>query len=917
MPQSNPPDSTNNTTGRNAPHPVSPTSSSSTDLDWSEVAAILDVVLDAPPGERDAMLSGLCSGNDMLRAEVEAMLQEEADAKALFTGGVAGLATSWDDLADAVSSWDDDLAGTRIGPYDIGEQIGHGGMGRVYRAHRADGSFEQRVAVKVIRRGLEPEAMQRFLAERRFLAQLQHPGIARLLNGGVMPDGRPYLIMEYVDGLPITEYAETRGLSLDARLSLMAQVCDAVQYAHTRLVVHRDLKPSNILVVSPGDDTLGEPIAKLLDFGIAKALSDSLSQDAVHTQTGQFVVTPAYAAPEQMTGGDLTTGTDVYALGLLLHELVAGTRPREHASREDLVRAAQLETPPPSITDTLSDGTRLIDRAQALDLSPGQLRSMAQTDLGTVIGTAMQIDPAVRYNTAGDLAGDLRRLLEQRPITARPPTLRYRARKFVARNPSVVASTSLAVVALIAGLILSLWQANIAAAERDRAQQEAEKSEQMAGFMSDLFRSNDPAVTLGDSITVGEILDRGRNRVLTDMDGQPDVQQAMAAEIASIYISMGQGAAAESLLTETRRRAETPIPQTPEMAQVLYLLGDVRDLAGDVDEALDYHQQAYEMRVALHGPVNYTVGQSLNQLANMHTYSGNHSVADSLYERALTVLAATADSTDDAYTSTVHNYAWMTRRHGDLARADSLYLRAYTLARANLPERHPDILTTLNGLALVRKTLGNHASADTLYRTILRQQTGVLGPGHPSVGVTHSNLGMLLKAMGRPDEAANHVQSALSIWETALGARHPYVAVGASNLGMIEADRGNVSDAEQHLRRALSIHRAVLPDDHPRLASTLVGLGRVLSSGDDPSADDLKAASALIEEGHAIRRRTHRADHPSIGESHLALADLANARGDTADANRHLSTAWDTVCANGTRPDPPPICDTINNRIGN
>jgi serine/threonine-protein kinase len=594
----------------------------------------------------------------------------------------------------------------------------------------------------------------------------------------------------------------------------------------------------------------------------------------------------------------------------LLYELIAGTRPRRDASQDDLLRAAQDGTPVPPITDALAAPDRLSERAGALHLSPAKLQSMLHGDLGTIVQTATQVDPTLRYDRADDLAGDLRRFFDQRPITARPPTLRYRTRKFIARNPSLVASTSLAVLALVAGLLLSLWQAGIAADERDRAQHEAAKSEQMAGFMRDLFRSNDPDVALGDSLTVGEILDRGRTRVLTELDGQPEVQRAMAAEIASIYISMGKGTEAESLLTTTRDRAGSPLPRTPEMASILYLLGTVRDLAGDVEDAIAYHQRALDMRLAMHGRVDYTVGESLNQLANVHTYSGHYALADSLYQRALSVLAATADTTDDAYTSTVHNYAWMTRRHGDLARADSLYLRAYVLARANLPKRHPEILTTLNGLALVRKTRGNHASADTLYRTILREQIDILGPEHPSTGITHSNLGMLLKATGRPDEAAEHVRSALSIWETALGERHPYVAVGASNLGMIEADRGNLPDAERHLRRALSIHRDVLPDDHPRLASTLVGLGRVLIS-----AGDLGAAQSLIEEGHAIRRRIHRADHPSIGESYLALATLAEARGNQPAATRHLSTAWDAVCARGTRSSPPPICQTIADNL--
>ncbi|MEL6612556.1 MAG: serine/threonine-protein kinase, partial [Bacteroidota bacterium] len=472
---------------------------SSPDLLWTEVRPLLDAALDLDPDARLAYLDQACADRPRLRAEVEAFLALEDEAAGL-DESVADLARPLLEALDAPGA--DPLVQTRVGAYRIQAQVGRGGMGTVYRAHRDDGLFESVVALKVVRRGLDTEdVLARFASERRILGRLAHPAIARLLDGGALDDGRPWLAMEFVEGVPLTEWAEARELSVHDRVALVLQVVRAVAFAHQRLVVHRDLKPSNVLVLEGPD---GEAQVKLLDFGIARVLEGD--EDTVHTRTGRVGAhTPAYAAPEQQDGRPVTTATDVYQLGLLLTEVLTGIR---SPAGEAIVPSALASTP---------------EAARAI-----------RGDLDTLVAVACADEPDARYATAAALAADLERFLDGHALAARPPGRWERAIKFVRRHPAGVAAgaTITALVVLASGLaaafaVTTVRQSAEVATQRDRAEATVE-------FMSGLFQEANPYVGRGDSVTAGEMLRLGEERLRSSLAEEPVARAALLHTLGSI-----------------------------------------------------------------------------------------------------------------------------------------------------------------------------------------------------------------------------------------------------------------------------------------------------------------------------------------------------------------------------------------------
>ena len=607
---------------------------------WLRIDAILERLFELDGEAREAELFALTADDEGLRDEVRRLLAADADRSAEFDRFLEEGAAP---LAEAVLGEREDTvenvlpAGGRIGPYVLDRTLGSGGMSIVYLARRRDGAFRQDVAVKVLRHpGRHPDLVRRFRIERQILAHLRHPNIARIIDGGVADGGWPYLVMEYVDGEPITEYCASTNASLERRLALFDAVCAAVHHAHQRLVVHRDLKPSNILVTPDGQ-------VKLLDFGIAKLLDagdQGFDYTVPLTETGLRLFTPDYAAPEQVKGDPITTATDVYALGVLLYELLAGERPYRLQGRRpsDIERIVCEEDPAPPSTTAVRTGADLSTGTTLVDQRAKRQRSHLRGDLDTICLKALRKEPEQRYASAQDLAADLQRHREGLPVSARPATAGYRFGKFVRRNLLPVGTASVVVVVSLAFATYATVQGGKTERARAVAELEAQKATAVTDFLLDLFRASDPTQDRGDTLSVRELLERGYERVDTMAD-QPLVQAEVLTVMGRAYRETGRYDRAEDALHRALAiHEDLGIPDRETYVGNLGLLGRTLSRLERFDDALPLQRRVVDEWTALAGAEDPRTAQALGALGETHYDIGEYDTAESLYTRALEVL---------------------------------------------------------------------------------------------------------------------------------------------------------------------------------------------------------------------------------------------------------------------------------------
>ncbi len=562
---------------------------------WARAKEVFSEVADLAPAERLRAIDEACGDDAELRHEVESLLEAESGAPTFLDGSAPDLAAP---SFAAVADEEESEAGRRIGHYRLLRRIGVGGMGRVFLAERDDDAFTQRVAVKVMR-GITSETnvlRERFHAERQILANLDHRSIAKVFDGGVTEEGLPYLVMEFVDGEPIDRYCGRVQAGLVRRLELFQEVCSAVQHAHRHLVVHRDLKPTNVLVSVEGE-------VKLLDFGIAKLIDPDkvgLDQAAPLTRTGLLVMTPEYAAPEQVRGGEVTTATDVYALGVILYELLTGVRPYDLAGAGPTeVERAICETDPAAPSSRAGEG----DTARIGALEPSRLRG----DLDTIVLKALRKEPDGRYESVRALADDLDRYRGGLPIEARPSTWTYRAKKFVRRNVYGVGAAAVVFLAVLAGLAATTVQ-------RNRAEREAQTARQVTEFLVGLFESNAPAESLGEQLTARQILERGE-RQIDGLADEPTVQARLLDVVGRVYTELADYDSAEPLLR--RAIAVQESAGSADLAQSLFDLGVLLGERGDLEEAEAVHRRALALRTRARPRRELEIASSLNELGNV------------------------------------------------------------------------------------------------------------------------------------------------------------------------------------------------------------------------------------------------------------------------------------------------------------
>ncbi|MEM6646873.1 MAG: serine/threonine-protein kinase [Bacteroidota bacterium] len=657
---------------------------------WKRADALVEALLDLDADARTAYLDAHCT-DAALRADVEALLAQEPEARTLFQQDVLHFALPLVPAAPEAA-----LPYEHIGPYRLVEAIGRGGMGTVYRAERADGTFEQQVAIKIVHQYLSADTLRRFHAERHILARLQHPRIARLLDGGQTPDDRPFFVLEYVDGQPITTYAEQPGLSVDDRLTLFIQVCEAVRYAHQNLVVHRDLKPSNILVTPEGH-------VKLLDFGIAKLLDEGegLPMTTLITQDGSRWLTPDYASPEQVKGEAITTASDVYQLGVLLYELLTGRRPyqlserlRHEAAR--IILETQPERPSTAVTK-VQTGTA----TTALD--PTRLRRRLQGDLDVMVLTALRKEPERRYASAEALALDLKRHLDGLPVQARRDTLGYRTRKFVQRNRLGVGVAAVVLIAALGAVWAILDQSRQVRDERDRA-------EAALAFMGELFASANPShgvedVTNRTDITVVEALQIASNRVQRELGDQPMVQTTVAGMVARNLYDFNDSTAAQAIAYWGELADQHADPLSNEARGALIFRSHLLRNAGDYAAAeslmamvIDRAERGTDVSVG-------DLASAYNDMAGIYFYQGRPAEDRFPYYRKAIALYRT-DSTYAGDVATISaNMA--NALPDDDPEKEQLVREAVEIWERIRPADHPDIALGYYHLARVEMAKGD------------------------------------------------------------------------------------------------------------------------------------------------------------------------------------------------------------------
>ncbi len=823
---------------------------------WEIVDQLLERVLDLPPEERESFLARECTDDPDLARMVASLAQvsSSAESEPLGPGSEilkAVLAEGPPDAIEAAGM----LVGTTVGSYRLTGQLGAGGMGTVFNAERADDAFEKTVAIKILKQSVNtPGVAERFRQERQILASLCHPAIAQILDGGVTDDGRPFFVMERVDGAPIGQYADQKELDVDGRIQLILKVAEAVEFAHRHMVVHRDLKPSNILVREDG-------AVKLLDFGIAKVLEGPGSDPDAVTRIEARFVTPEYAAPEQLLGEPVSAQTDVYSLTALLYELLTSVRPYARGADpsvlERVVEGAEPTAPsaaiPPANVNTegalKASSLSLAGVYAARGTTPDALRRRLSGDLDAILMRGLRARPSDRYPSVRALRDDLERHLAGEAVTARGDAWSYRAGKFTSRHrtPLVIAA---AVFLLTAGSAagLAVQRGNLIE-ERNRAEaastlaaRESETARQVTTFLTELFQGSDPSERLGDTVTARALLERGTVRLDQDLATQPAVRAELLGVLGRVYTNLGdfdQGIALHTRATAIRRDS---LEGQDGLAVALLALGSANNVAREFADSRSAYAEATVSAAATHDTLTLAyahlgMGRALRQLEMTDS-------AEFQLRTGLKLLDRVSAETDEARLQSMGDLAGILRRRGDLTAADSIYGAAVTRRRALKNGNPVSLSTALNDLAIVRRLRGDLESAEELYREAIDSLDAVLGPGNPRAQTLRGNLVTTLVEAEKWDEAILATERSADVARDAWPDGHWRVGTALMQLGgtLIRADRA--SEAVEPLQEAVEVMTEHLGANHSWTDVTRAWLGTANAlSGRTQVAEELFATS--------------------------------------------------------------------------
>jgi len=851
---------------------------------WREVERLFARVVDLDPASRAAILDREGAGG-AVRREVERLLTHDQGA----TGRIAA------PIRTAIATTAPGAQRERIGPYRILRELGRGGMGAVFLAARDDDQYRKQVAIKFVSVGMDSDTLvRRFRAERQILATLEHPHIARLLEGGTTDDGLPYLVMEYVEGEPIDTYCDRGGLGINARLGLFRSVCGAVQHAHRNLIVHRDIKPANILVTADG-------VPKLLDFGIAKLL-DTDTGAAGHTLTAARMMTPAYASPEQVRGEPITTASDVYSLGVLLYELLTGRRPYRLASGrfEEVARAVTDQEPelPSAAVTREPEGTTSESLSRARAALPADLRRRLAGDLDDIVLMTLRKEPERRYATVAELEEDIRRHLEGLPVLARKDTWGYRASKFSRRHPWRVGAFALSFVLIVGSSFGFFLQARRIAGQRDRAlaaegaaRTEAATAARVTDFLVELFEYSDPAEARGRAIPVREVLDRGARRIREDLDDEAGAQSRLLATMAQVYGNLGLYDAAlplseEALEKEIRLHGEN----APEVARARARRGALLAHLERRDEAEPEILAALKVQRERLGPEHDDIVVSLNTLGMLRALQGRYAEAEAQHREALAMAKRLHGDRHELVGRSADNLGLVLDQKGPYEEAERVLRDNLAMRRDLLGEDHPQVAASLNNLGQVLVRLGRLDEAEQMLRQNLALTGRLNGEESFAYTVSLSNLAYALKEEGRPAEAEPLQRRALDLTSRLLGPEHPQTASRMNNLANLVQDQGKFAEAESLHRRLLDLNRRVQGDKHPETAGTLNNLASLLWD-----LERYDEAEPLFREAIAADRETLGPEHGFVAMDLCNLAVVLRDRGRAGDRRETETLFVDAV----------------------
>jgi serine/threonine-protein kinase len=858
---------------------------------WLELESLFQRASELDPACRNQFLDDACAGDSELRSEVEALL-----ASAHKTLG--WLKRPVDRAAREVT-----FVGRRVGPYVLVRTLGEGGMGRVFLAERADEQYQQLVAIKLMHADLwhSDTMLERFQAERQILANLNHPNIARLLDGGMASDGTPYLVMEYIDGVPLDEYCCANEPSVEEKLKLFLQICGAVEYAHRNLIVHRDIKPANVLI-----DREGAP--KLVDFGIAKLVE---ADGRASTKPTAALMTPEFASPEQLRGEPVTTATDVYCLGVLLYDLLSGTHPfAEHSANpvELMRKICEVDPKPPS----------------SIAVNGAAQREL-KGDLDRIVLIAMRKEPERRFPSAAALANDVSAYLHGYPVVAHGGGWRYHGAKLVRRHKLIVASLALLALSLTgfsAGMAMLMQRAN-----RERL-----RAERAAAFLADMFRAATPQEARGRTVTARELLDRGADRVDKELTREPEVQASLLYSIADAYSRLGVYDRARDLAQRSYSvRARVMGFRDTSTADSLFLFANATRLKGDYANAEPLFREALDIRRMRLGENSKVVADTLSflgeclflegkdqeaeaklrealaifqmhgansgsaardYLARLLERKGDYLEATRLLTEALEIDRRTEGTDSPSYTIALHNLAGALRRLGDLYAAEAKLNESLATERRVLGNNHPDLGYPLNLLGGVALEEGDARKAEPLLRESLAIWSK-LDPSNVLVVSSLNNWARLLQAEGKNVEARTYFERAVATAQRQAGNSTYTIARVFSDFALLEFDIGNYQAAEEKARRALSMQRALLGGQSaPETALTMTTLAEArLLQG------DAAAAEPILRQAVEIFRMKLPENYPPVTAAEIRLGEALTAEGKAFVAEPILREAFASASA--------------------